>query len=93
MANVEVNGAGIRELLTSTEVRNDIERRANAVARAARGAGIMVEGEPGDLPLPITVAVRRGPNRAGATVAIAHPSGLAVEAKHGLLGRALDAAR
>lgn len=93
MAKVDINPDGIRELLRSADVEADITRRAEAVASAARSQNIRVSGEPGADELPINVRVHRGPNRVSARVAVDHPAGLAVEAKHRLLGRALDAAQ
>lgn len=93
MSRVEVNGKGLRELLRSQEVRADLARRAEAVAARVRGAGIMVNGEPGTDPLPVKVTSDIGPGRARAQVAITHPSGMAVEAKHRILGSSVDAAR
>jgi hypothetical protein len=93
MAQVELDPAGVRDLLRSAEVEADITRRAEAVADAARSQNIRVSGVPGADELPIRVRVHRGPNRVSARVAVDHPAGLAVEAKHRLLGRALDAAQ
>ena len=88
------NTAGLRELLTSREVAADLDRRGQAVAAAARSQGVMVEGEePGNIALPIEVHTDTTGPRARTTVVAAHPAGLAVEAKHRLLGGALDAAR
>jgi hypothetical protein len=41
----------------------------------------------------VTVDVRAGHGRARARVILAHPAGLAVEAKHGILTASIDAAR
>lgn len=92
MADVRLNRLGMALLLRDERVRADLERRAQAVARAAESANILVEGIPGDEPLPVKVASGIGRSRAHARVTLAHPSGTAVEAKHGLLTRSLDAA-
>jgi hypothetical protein len=84
---------GVRALLRSDDVQADLHRRAEAVATAARSRGIMVEGEPGDRPVPIDVQDAKGGTRARCLVVIDHPSGLAIEAKHRLLVGSLDAAR
>jgi hypothetical protein len=89
---IELTRNGLREYLASSEVEAMLARKARAVAQAAEARGIKVEGEPG-IPVPIEVASRSGGSRARASVYIAHPAGLAVEAKHRLLGGSLDAAR
>lgn len=90
---IELDRAGVGDLLRSEDVQQMLNTKAERVADAARGRGIRVEGDPGDTPLPVTV--RRSPSgsRARAQVVIDHPSGLAVEAKHRLLVGSLDAAR
>lgn len=90
---LKLNGRGIRDLLRSQEVRRDLERRAERAAGRVRSAGIMVNGEPGTDPLPVSVTSDIGPGRARAQVAITHPAGMAVEAKHRILGSSVDAAR
>lgn len=92
---VEINSAGIGQLAKSAQVRAHLEGRAQRMAAAARAAGIRVEGTEGggDVPLPVEVETDTSPSRARARVVIDHPSGLAVEAKHRVLGRALDAGR
>ena len=89
---VDLNHRGMRGLLRDEVMRLDMERRAERVAQRAREAHILVEGVPGDVVLPIKVTSGIGRTRAHARVTIAHPSGVAVEAKHGLLTRSLDAA-
>lgn len=90
---IDLDGGGIRELLASDDVRAMLESKAEAVANAARARGVMVDGSPGNTPLPIVVDAERGRARARAAVIIDHPSGMAVEAKHRLLVGSLDAAR
>lgn len=89
----EPNDAGVAELLNSAGVHADINRRGEAMRAAAESAasGILVEGEPGDEPVSVEGEMG-GDSRARYTLAITHPSGLAVEAKHRILGGALDAA-
>lgn len=91
-ARVDLNHLGMRELLRSEIIRADLHRRGEAVARQAKEANILVNGVPGDDPLPVTVASHIGRSRASARITLVHPSGVAVEAKHGLLTRSLDAA-
>lgn len=75
-------------MLRSDSVQAAVMAEAERVAESARATGILVEGEPGDVALPIEVTDART-SRARALVSINHPSGLAVEAKHRLLGGAL----
>lgn len=89
---IEMHYPGVQELLRSAGVRADLDRRAEAVAKAARDRRVMVEGEPGAVPLPVATESGRSGSRARAFVRIDHPSGLAVEAKHRLLVGSLDAA-
>jgi hypothetical protein len=91
-ARVVLNRAGMRDLLRRETVRADLHARAERVAAAAKAANILVEGIPGDEPLPVEVDSSIGRNRARATVSLHHPSGVAVEAKHSLLTHSLDAA-
>ena len=74
-----LNHAGIRELLTSSAMAGDLERRARAVANAA-GPGHEVE-------------VSTGRNRARASVRTATFAAMEKEAKDRNLSRAFGAAR
>lgn len=89
---IELERAGIGALLRSPEVQNLLEAKAQAVATAARGRGIKVDGDPGQVDPEIEVRSAGGV-RARAVVGINHPAGLAIEAKHRLLVGSLDAAR
>jgi len=93
VTRVRLSRPGMRELLRSKGVQADLTRRALAVADQVEAAGIRVEGKPGRIPLPVTVDVSVGPERARARVILDHPSGTAVEAKHGILTSSIDAAR
>ncbi|MEU7972159.1 hypothetical protein AB0B48_08955 [Micromonospora sp. NPDC049089] len=90
---VRVNRRGLRDLLRSEAMQEMLGRKALAVADAVEAAGIRVEGVPGRIALPVTVTVLAGSERARARVTLDHPSGLAVEAKHGILTSGIDAAR
>ncbi|AYF29308.1 hypothetical protein CSH63_17920 [Micromonospora tulbaghiae] len=92
VTRVRLNRRGMRELLCSEGVQEMLAGKASAVAAEVEAAGIRVEGEPGRIALPVTVAVEVGAGRAFAQVILDHPAGLAVEAKHGLLTAAIDAA-
>ena len=85
---VELNSPGIAALLRSDEVQQEMERVAGEVAQRARSRGVMVDGKPGEVPIPVTVEDARG-KRARALVVLDHPSGEATEAKDRLLGGAL----
>ncbi|MFI6238341.1 hypothetical protein ACIBEF_00515 [Micromonospora sp. NPDC050795] len=90
---VRVNRRGMRDLLRSEGMQEMLGRKALAVADVVEAAGIRVEGVPGRIALPVTVTVLAGSERARARVVLDHPSGLAVEAKHGILTSSIDAAR
>lgn len=83
----EINSEGAKALLRSEEVRADLQRRADAVANAARARaeGVLDHGEGG-----IVADAYTGKSRAGATV-IGIP--LDVEHRDHVLGDALDAAK
>lgn len=81
--NIKLDHAGIAEILKSSEMAAAVTEIAENIADNARG--IMVEHVPGDIPLPVEVKTRVGPTRVEASVTLAHPSGLAVQAKHGVL--------
>ena len=87
------NHRGLQQILTSQAMQDDVGDRASRMADQVEAAGIRVEGEPGRLDLPVTVTVTAGDSRARARVILDHAAGQAVEAKHGLLAAAVDAAR
>lgn len=76
---VKLNSAGVRALLRSTEVRNDLGRRADKIAAAA-GDGMEAE-------------VSVGSNRARAAVYTATFDAMRAEAEGRALSAALDAGR
>lgn len=93
VTRVKLNRRGMRDLLRSDGVQEMLRARAQAVADQVVAAGIRVDGVPGRTPLPVTVAVTAGAERARARVILDHPAGQAVEAKHGILTSSIDAAR
>lgn len=93
LTRVVVRRRRLEHILKSEPMQAQLANRATAAAEQVRGAGIRVEGVPGRVDLPVTVAVSVGPSRARARVILDHPSGIAVEAKHGVLAASIDAAR
>lgn len=88
---VRINPSGFDQVAKSREIRAEVNALAERVADNARSQNVWVEGVPGDVELPIEV-VEQTTDRARASVQIQHPSGLAVQAKHGILTRAAAAA-
>lgn len=90
------NPAGMVEILLSPGVAADLDRRCQAVAGAAESDGSWdqhVSGDPGTETIPYRVRVVRHGDRNVGQVIAAHPAALAVEAKHRVLGRNIDAGR
>lgn len=87
MATIQPNRRGRQQVLQSKESRELVRETAEKLATAMRAEGIMVDGIPGVIALPVEVDVYET-DRARASVTIKHPSGLAVAAKHGLHFRA-----
>jgi hypothetical protein len=85
--DVHLEGRGIEAVAKSAEMHREINALAERVADNVRNMGIRVEGVPGDVPLPVNVAEGET-DRARASVQLAHPSGKAVQAKHGALTKA-----
>ncbi|MEV4313002.1 hypothetical protein [Actinocrispum sp. NPDC049592] len=86
---LEIDRAGVEEILNSPEVADAVSDAAEQVAEAARAQGHRVtSGEP----LPIEVYDDPGTDRAGTTVAVPHAAGVGMEAWHGVLKRAASAA-
>lgn len=93
-AKVRLDHAGIGAILKSASVASSISALAESVASNAREQGIMVGDRPGglsEIDLPVDVETYTT-DRAAASVALAHPAGLAVQAKHGTLTSAAAAA-
>lgn len=85
---VELNSAGVRELLNDSGVRAELERRAERVAAAARATAPVATGAYRD-----SIHVTTGrTDRAEARVVAPVPHAMLVEAKTGNLARSLDAA-
>jgi hypothetical protein len=88
MAKIHWNAAGIKAALNGREVEATVERAAEELAGRVRdGWDGHVEGIPGDVEIPVEVGVYKT-DRPRASVHLAHPSGLAVQAKYGALTKA-----
>ena len=86
---VNLNNAGIRQILTSPEVTAELKRRANAVASAARSSAVAPHA--GEVRYHVVMA--QSPTRTRALVIADHPAALGQEAQYRILGGALDAAK
>lgn len=94
MTDIKLDTAGLGSILRSRPVQALVRRVADDIAGNVDGQGIMVgafRGGSGDIPLPVTVETEVT-DRAAASVILAHPAGIAVQAKHGALTRAASAA-
>ena len=78
-------------IVKGAKLAAEVRKVAEEVAANARGQGVRVEGEPGDVSLPIEVD-SYFTDRARSSVTIKHPSGLAAQAKNGVLTRAASQA-
>ena len=92
MNRVKLDLRGLEEVATTREMRAAVRDAAEAVAGNVRARGIMVQGIPGDVPLPVklyddTTSGMRV-NRAVTRVVLAHAAGLAAQAKSGALSKA-----
>lgn len=90
---VRLDHGGIAAILKSGGMQALVSSAAEEIAGNIRSQGITV-GDftgAGEIPLPVTVSVTTT-DRAHASVTLAHPAGVAVQAKHGALTRAASAA-
>lgn len=91
MANrVRLDSKGIAALLKSSPVDAATKAAAEAIADNVRAQNIRVGDQDGgkhedDLPVTVKMVTT---DRAHAIVALAHPAGMAVQAKHGALTKA-----
>lgn len=97
MNRVKLDLRGLEEVATSREMHAAVNDAAHRMAENVEAQGIRVQGEPGDIPLPVVVRedeTTKGlrVNRAMAAVQLNHASGLAVQAKSGALSKAASAA-
>lgn len=82
-AKIKFNAAGFKALLSAPGVAADIERRAQAIARAADGDGAHI----------VDTGITRGGGRFRAAVITADYRAIAAEANRHNLTRAIDAGR
>lgn len=91
---VTLNHAGIAAILKGSEMHALIEKVTEAVAENASGQGVTVgafKGGSGEIALPVASKVITT-DRAHGIVTLAHPAGIASQAKHGVLTKAAAAA-
>lgn len=91
---VKLDRAGIAAIAKSDEMMALVSAAAEEVAANVHGQGIQVgdrDGGPREIPLPVKVDTDVS-DRARASVILAHPAGIAAQAKHGALTRAAAAA-
>lgn len=89
-SRIKLNHAGLAANLKSPQMRMVVAAKAQEVAENVRERGIKVgdrDGGPREHDLPVKVE-HSVTDRARSAVIIAHPSGLAVQAKHGALTKA-----
>ena len=92
--SVTLNHGGVAAIAKSGAIQALVNKAANDIAENVRSQGIRVgafKGGKGDIDLPVTVTSSTT-DRAEAHVTIAHPSAIAVQAKHGALTRAASQA-
>jgi hypothetical protein len=88
--NVRVDYRGVGAIMRSSEMHRTIQEATEEVARKVESRGIRVDdrdGGPAEDELPVKTGVITT-DRAHGVVTLAHPSGLAVQAKHGALTKA-----
>ena len=90
--SITLDKAGLAAIAKSAEVRQVVDDAANRIADEVRGQNIEVGAFKGGGKIPLPVDVRKETtDRASAAVVLAHPAGIAVQAKHGALTKAASA--
>jgi len=87
--NVRLDHSGLGEILKSAEMHKLVQDATEKLAENVREQGITVgamEGS-GEIPLPVEAQMTTT-DRAHGSVVLAHPAGIAVQAKHGALTKA-----
>lgn len=94
MTDIKLDGDGIEAVLKSGGMRALVDATAEKVAENVRSLNIGVgdrDGGSREIPLPVKVKLSTT-DRAHAEVVLAHPAGIAVQAKHGALTKAASQA-
>lgn len=94
MTDIKFNGSAFEHILKSAEADRMVQEVAEKVAGYVEDQGIGVGDKDGgrhEIPLPVKVSVVTT-DRAHAIVMLAHPAGIAVQAKHGALTKAASEA-
>lgn len=89
-ARIRLNSRGLAAILKGDAMQAAIAAKAEEVAQNVREQGILIGDKDGgkhEKPLPVKVE-QDVTDRARAAVILAHPAGLAVQAKHGALSKA-----
>lgn len=91
---IRLNSAGIEAILKSPAMAAAVKAEAEKIAQNVRDQKVTVgdvDGGKHEIDLPVTVKMVTT-DRAHAIVALAHPAGEAVQAKHGSLTKAASQA-
>ena len=86
------NSAGFEAVLKSAAMHRVVAEATEKIAENARAQGVTVGAfaGSGEIPLPVTTEMTTT-DRAHGTVLLAHPAGIAAQAKHGVLTKAASA--
>lgn len=91
--SVKLDTTSLGAFLKSQQMREMTREAADQIADQVNSEGITVgafRGGTGEIPLPVQV-VSETTDRAAATVVLAHPAGVAAQAKYGVLTKAASA--
>lgn len=92
MTNIKLDHGGLAAISKSPEMRKLVTDTANRIAEEVDKQNIEVGAFKGSGEIALPVSVRsETTDRASATVVLAHPAGIAVQAKHGVLTKAASA--
>lgn len=93
MTNIRFDSAALGRVLRSREVASMVKNAAEDIAQNVESQGLDVGAFKGSGEIALPVQVRtETTDRASASVVLAHPAGIAVQAKYGALTRAASAA-
>jgi hypothetical protein len=88
VAELRLDHAGIAEILRSDGFRDAARQAAEEVADQVRARDLRTHD---GTPLPVEVREESDTDRAAVSVAVPHPAGVGMEARHGVLRRAAEA--